>query len=201
MAEIKSISIKHNEIMDFLIANPRIRLGDVAIHFGITQAWLSQVIHSEIFQDQLKVKQDIGFHHTVLPIKEKLTTIAHQALDKITEELEKAQDLRDVKDVAADTLDRLGFGSKPIQAPGTQYNQYNQTIVLKTELEEARALLGKAQKDVPQALEVFKDGQRSAIALPAASATGMGSAIEGSVIRQPPGIPTPYTQAETGSKA
>jgi len=44
--QIKTISPKHDAIMDALIANPAQKLGTLAGIFGVSQAWLSVIIHS-----------------------------------------------------------------------------------------------------------------------------------------------------------
>jgi hypothetical protein len=172
MPEIKNLSIRHEAIMDFLMANPQTKLGDVATHFGVTGPWLSCIIHSDIFQSRLKEKTDIAFHHTVLPVREKMNLVAHLALDKLAELLPKETEMRVVNAVAENTLSRLGFGT---QGPAMQVNntQITQVNVLRSELEEARALLGKAERP---ALEVLIDGERSGVALPLRSETSVGSA-------------------------
>lgn len=143
MAEIKSLSVRHNEIMDYLMANPTTRLGDVARHFGVTQPWLSQIIHSDIFQASLREKQDVAFHHTVLSVREKIEHVAHMALDRLAETLPLESDTRTLNTVAENVLDRLGFGTKQISPSTTQNTTIN---VLSVELQEARALLGKAER-------------------------------------------------------
>jgi hypothetical protein len=175
MPEIKNISIKHDAIMDFLMANPAMKLGDVATHFQVTQPWLSCIIHSDIFQARLKEKSDVAFHSTVLPLREKMIGVAHMALDKLADVLPKETETKVIASTAEGLLDRLGFGSKqsPMQ-PGTNVNL--QVNVLRSELDEARALLGKAQKPM---LEVTIDGERSGIALPLRSEASVGSSNSG----------------------
>lgn len=152
---IKRVSIRHEAIMDYLMCNPGMPLGNVAMHFGITQAWLSQIIHSDVFQEMLRKKQDIGFHHTVLPIKEKMLVVAHQALDRLVEELPLEKSASNLSSIAGDVLERLGYTSK---APAVQINnQQNNTVtVLQEEIAAARALYGRAAEPLP-ALEVSTD--------------------------------------------
>jgi hypothetical protein len=157
--EIQKLSVRHEAILDFLIANPTVSLGDVATKFGVTQPWLSCIIHSDAFQTKLREKQDVMFHHTVLPLREKMTVVAHMALDKVAQLMPLETELKTVQSVADSVLDRLGFGAK---APAVQINntQNVQVNTLASELEEARKLIGKAPK--PQ-LQVVIDGS---IALP-----------------------------------
>lgn len=173
MPEIQKVSVKHEAIMDFLMSNPCIALKEVADRFGVTQPWLSCIIHSDAFQTKLREKQDVMFHHTVLPLREKMTVVAHMALDKVVQQLPLETDLKTIQNTADSVLDRLGFGAK---APAVQINntQNVQVNTLREELENARALIGKAPR--PQ-LQVVIDGS---IALPIseASETSMGEDSE-----------------------
>lgn len=155
---IQKLSHKHEEIMNFMLANPTAKLADVAKHVGMTQPWLSCIIHSEAFQASLAIRQDAIFNGTVLPIKQKMTAIAHQALDQISDRMPMMED-KVVASIADSTLDRLGFGSKapPPGAPG-QPGSVSININLRQELEEARRLIGARPATRP-ALEVMVDGE------------------------------------------
>lgn len=185
VGEIKAVSHTHAAIMDYMLANPTVHLGDVAKNFGYTQAWLSQIIHSDAFQAMLKEKQNVAFHHTVLPIREKMTELAHMALDKTLQLLPQEVDVRTAQDIAEGMLDRLGFGAKPIGGTGgvnLTVNQQNNMIVPNTnaaEIAAARELLAARSAT---ALGVQVDGVSIPLALPRASSSQMGEAIlEGSV--------------------
>lgn len=158
---VQKVSVKHTEIMNFMLANPIIKLADVARHFGITQPWLSCIIHSEAFQAELATKQDQIFSGTVLPIKEKMMGIAHQALDQIADRMPLMKD-ETVANVADSVLDRLGFGSKaPVGGPVVPGTVVQVNVNLRQELEEARKLIGarSAVSPVLPALEVMVDGE------------------------------------------
>ena len=174
MAEMQRVSVKHEAIMEHLMTHPCVPLGAVAQHFGITQPWLSQVIHSDAFQEMLRDKQTIAFHHTVLPIREKMLNVAHQALDKLAETLPLETESRNLSAIAGDVLDRLGFGSK---APSVQINQQNIHVTnLRDEIAAAQALLGQAGA-APPVLQVATNGSRTVLALPAVSVSGLGPAF------------------------
>lgn len=198
MPEIKQVSIKHNEIMDYLMANPTIKLSDVASHFGMTQAWLSTVIHSDVFQTLLKSKQDIAFHHTILPLREKIERVAHQALDRVLETLPFETEVSQVAKVAQNALESLGFGAKPIGPGGNTYN-FNGPVqvngALRAELEEARALIGrKAVNSLPPP-EVIIDGERAPIGIQSKDLARMGEAFGET------SIPARATKADEAAKA
>jgi hypothetical protein len=189
MPEIQRLSVRHDAIMDFLMANPCIKLGDVAAHFSLTQAWLSQVIHSDAFQTRLREKQHIAFHHTVLPLREKMQNIAHMALDKLAEDLPRESDMKTVLATADSVLDKLGFGSKNATTAPAQHLHLH---VLKEEVEEARALL---YKSTPQTnlIPVLINGRETPFALPPESFTEVGEAADESAL--------PPIEAELGSSS
>jgi hypothetical protein len=179
MAELKSLSHTHQAIMDYLMANPTVALGDVAKEFGYTQPWLSQIIHSDAFQVMLKEKQGMAFHHTVMTLKEKIHVVAHQTMDKMAELVKDTQDLRTVKDVAEGMLDRLGYGAKPVAAPGgmnltiNQQNNVHMTNSNAAEIAAARAILQARTS----ALGVQVDGVSVPLALPRTSASPVGEVV------------------------
>lgn len=179
----KQLSIRHMEIMDYLMANPRVKLGDVAKHFGVTPGWLSQIIHSDAFQKMLVEKQGIAFHETVLSIREKMELAAHQTLDRLLEVIPQEQEASTLGNVAEGLLDRLGFGSKA-GAPNTVIN--NNVTVLANELKEAQAhIRGRGAT-----LEIGLGGKPVALSGEGSPAVGEADYI--------PALPSPGTE---GSKA
>lgn len=184
MAEIQRMSHKHVDILNYLIANPLVRLGDVARHFEMTQGWLSQVIHSDAFQRMMSEKQDAVFHTSVLPLKEKMTAIAHKALDKLDDKMEIETDTAEIRQVAETVLDRIGFNTKT--AP-VVHNTLNQFISVERErLAKARSLIGTRQ---PVLLE-----HSNALQAPAPHL--VGGSQEPSPIPSPPSA---HSRAEEGS--
>lgn len=109
---VLSLSNRHQAILEYLMAHPTEKLGVVAQRFGVSQSWLSCVIHSDAFQAQLRARQDVTFHATVLPIREKITHIAHRALDRLDERLElNEMSDTEVRKTADDMLAAIGFGA------------------------------------------------------------------------------------------
>lgn len=163
---VQKISVKHTEIMNFMLMNPTQKLADVAKHFGYTQPWLSCIIHSEAFQAQLSIQQEAIFNGTVLPIKEKMLAMAHQGLDQLSDRMPMMKE-ETVAKVTDSVLDRLGFGSKMNpSAPPAPGGQVNLTINLRQELEDARKLIGSRSAVQPlPALEVVVDGHVAPIGL------------------------------------
>lgn len=144
-AQIQKLSVKHEAIMDYLLANPTTSLGDLAAYFGITQTWLSVIIHSPAFQDRLAEKKDTLFHHSVVAtVRDKLSVIAHKALDRMADQLDFESSHKEIRETADMALERLGIGGKanvpPAGIPGTVNN--NTLIVARSIYAEAQERIG-----------------------------------------------------------
>jgi hypothetical protein len=144
-AQIMRVSVRHDAIMNYLLVNPTVPLGIVAREFGVTQPWLSTIIHSDAFQAQLQAKKNEMFGTHVLPLGEKLLGLAHLAVEKVGQHLEKTDDPDYVVNVATAVLDRIGYSPKaqpaPVSAVNVQQNNYYQ--VDRATLEEARNAIGR----------------------------------------------------------
>lgn len=160
MAQIKSLSVKHDSIIDFLIAHPDMKLGLVAEQFGVSQPWLSTIIHTDIFQAALAEKMDGAFNATILPLREKMLGVAHVGIEKVGEALASVDTTNPgQRDFAVDTTDRilksLGFSPNPQAPPGNTNNiQQNFYSVDRNTLASAR---DKMKAITPLALEEDKD--------------------------------------------
>lgn len=149
--QIQKVSIKHEAIMDYLIANPHHKLGIVAEHFGVSQAWLSVIINSDVFKVKLKEKNEEVFAQTIIPLRERVVGIAHVGVEKLGEALHHASPITDrafIADTTDSILKNLGYTpkSQPAQT-GTPVNQQNNFYVVdKDTLQEARAKLQRQQK-------------------------------------------------------
>lgn len=134
--QIQSMSNKHMQILEYIVANPAVKMKAVAQQFEVSIAWLSVIIRSDCFQQRLaEIHQDI-IGDTLLEIDDRLTGLAHKALDKLDEELDLAKGVEAPQQVAEMALKNLGYGSKaPIQAQ-------NVFMVDPTALRKARQKIG-----------------------------------------------------------
>jgi hypothetical protein len=159
MAEVqlKSVSVKHDAILDFLLTNPAMRLQDVAAHFGVTGPWLSVIVHSDVFQARLREKSGDMFQGTVVPLRERLLGVAHVGVEKLGDALEHASPIGD-KEFIADTTDsilkNLGYSPRSA-APGSSPSVVNNVMVVdQAALAEAREKMRVIQSPRP-ALEAL----------------------------------------------
>lgn len=137
--ELLHLSNTHNSIADWLIANPgKGQQGKCAAVFGISQAWLSTLIHQDAFAAMLKFKQGQTFEKVIIPLHEKMAGVAHRGVEKLGEILDTSDDDRLVKEITKDMLHGLGYGASTA-APGTVINNTQNTLNIdSTALAEAR---------------------------------------------------------------
>ena len=115
MPAIKRVNHRHDAIILWLLSNPDRTLGDCAEYFGYTQAWLSRIIHSDMFQAAYRAKAEELGEATVHTIKDKLTRLAAVTLDKSIERVEHGEVTeRFLGETMKTTLAAMGYGA---QAP------------------------------------------------------------------------------------
>lgn len=190
MPAIQKVSVKHEAILNFLLENPTCSLGQTAAHFGISQPWLSCIIHSDVFQAKLRERQETVFHHTVVAtIKDKAAVVAHAALDKLADQLEMGliQDPKQLTETADKILGRLGYGGSNGAQPGVTLIQNNNTVhVSRALLEETRERIGRTRQQVLDVTETDNGDLDTAPALPDASSQDAESAGRLSLSRSIP---------------
>jgi hypothetical protein len=139
MPELKNISVRHDQIMDWLIANPALPLSACAAFFGLTQPWLSSIIHSDLFQAELSRKKEQVFGEVALTVKDRLTALAHDSLKRLHEKVVVEDSTGLLIDASDMALKALGFGAPKVQTAGGSINIGTLNVVNKDILAEARA--------------------------------------------------------------
>ena len=121
--DLQKLSHRHDAIAEWLVCNPDKTQRDCAAFFKYTEPWMSQLIHSDMFQ-ALYVKlceerQVLAVHS----VSAKMSAAAALALDRTIERLEAGAQPTDrfLTDTTNGLLDKLGYG-KP-EAP-TQTHQH-----------------------------------------------------------------------------
>lgn len=112
--QIQSMSPKHMAIADWLLANPEQKRGDLAKQMGVSESWLSIVIHSDVFREYFTSRRDK--HEEEL--RKQIVGAQLQVTLKALATLDKVLDMDNVDgrlalDVAERTAARLGFEPKP----------------------------------------------------------------------------------------
>jgi hypothetical protein len=157
MAELKNLSVRHDQIMDWLIANPALPLSACAAAFGLTQPWLSCIIHSDLFQAELTKRKDFVFGEVALTVKDRITALAHDSLQRLQNRISVCDDVDQLNDTAELAIKALGFGA-PRPAQGASVHIGSVNVVSREILAEARARM-----EGPRAIAHLTQGAQSAI--------------------------------------
>ena len=114
--QIQKLNHTHDAIMRWLVLNPGRTQGECAVELGMTQAWLSQVINSDMFQAEYRRRcAEAGVADT-FAMQSRLGVIGAKALAEIEARLDGGEaSERFLTDTAKMTLESLGYGS-PAQA-------------------------------------------------------------------------------------
>lgn len=124
---IKKLSSRHHAILDCKLKHPEWTQRQIAAALNYTEAWVSIVVNSNSFQAMYREKYGEQFDQVVVPVRDRVTGVAVQALERVGEAL---QDGTHTPKFALDTsnvmLKALGFvGSGAVQGENVQINHYH----------------------------------------------------------------------------
>jgi len=155
--DLKNISNKHMAIIEHMCANPMEKLGDVARAFGVGRAWLSRLIHSDLFQAKLAERQDECFIECAMPLRSKIHNLAHETIDKLTEKVEAGANVSELQTIAELALDATGYGAK-------KKEETSPTVVVNIDSESLASARNKIGRtfDGESVTEVSASGERGA---------------------------------------
>lgn len=149
-AQIKKVNHWQERLLDALIAEPEVSLGELAKRFGVTQAWLSTVKNSDAFVDEFRRRSSAHSEALLGGLQAKTRAVAEMAVDELARRLEhEAQVLPFpiVLETAETMLKRSGFGeSKSAPTPNLQVNV---GVVTQSELAEARSAMRELKPTIP----------------------------------------------------
>ncbi len=86
---IDKISYTHEDMIDFIIANPQVSQGKLAARYGYTQAWICQVMQSDAWQS-LAAKRRSELVDPVLlhTLNERFQALTVRSLERLMEKLD-----------------------------------------------------------------------------------------------------------------
>lgn len=156
--QIKRLTPRHDTILAFVMANPTVKRGEVARLFGVTEAWLSTIIHSDIFQARLSERTDQVFSETLVPLCEKVTALAHKSIDHLLDKVDTMQVDGQFK-TAEMALKMAGYGTQQSRNPTAPLVQQNNFYAATPELlKAARDRLGAEQPSVLPPAQLVIEG-------------------------------------------
>lgn len=127
-AQLRRLGHRHLAIMDFMLANPVVQMSAVAIHFKVSQCWLSTVRNSDLFIARLNERRRFMEEDQAFRIGTKMAILAEKGIDTMTEIMDDEEQTATIKlDATKTALEALGFlGKNSIsaqpQAPAIQVN-------------------------------------------------------------------------------
>lgn len=165
---IAKVAPRHEQIVNWFIANPHRTNADCAAFFGITQAWLSTIKRSDAYQARMRACLDEMAEETRaeylaqldLGTLGKLQVAADLAVEKLTEKIEIADDPEFLLNCTDKLLHRMGFAPKSTPAVAGPQSVTNNTLnvnVSAGDLAEARLLLSGGQVATPREIPVLAD--------------------------------------------
>lgn len=91
--KIVKFSRRHQELMMYMLLHPKKTQGEIARDLGYTQAWVSTVVNSDMFQKKYAESRDVYEGTVFISLQEKTTAAAQMALDRLMTNLEDSHDL------------------------------------------------------------------------------------------------------------
>lgn len=122
---IKEVRYRHESIVDLMIENPQMKQRELAARIGVTESWLSTIVHSDAFKEYYAARREEHIcaitEYTVerddRSLIDQTNEVAKLALQRIEDKLSAPTaaniELNALTNTAAKTLNALGFGSAP----------------------------------------------------------------------------------------
>ena len=153
--QIKSVRPWHETLLEFIIANPRASGPETAMHFGVSESWISIVKNSDAFQELWASRRGEHFSRVSASLVDKVSALADVTIDALTDQVEREKatgtaSIQSLTEVGNMALKSLGFGAKA--SPQVQVNAYsNSTNVFidKETLARAREARARMQEMLP----------------------------------------------------
>lgn len=151
--QIKKCSLRHEAILEYLIANPTASMGEVAAAFEVSQPWLSVIVNSDAFLALREERKDELFGTAIVqPLSAKLAALANDAVDRLHSKLRTENDVGTLTTTADKVLSRLGFNAPKPAGGSNTYNYVTQNNVSLAGpspgvVENAKKMIGRLQAD------------------------------------------------------
>jgi hypothetical protein len=146
----KELKPWHENLIDWLIANPSMNRRQCADAFEITYTWLSVIMNSDLFKERLAIRQEEHAKLISRTVIDQAQAVAEQSLDALSDRLEtehKTLPIGEIREVAALALRTLGLGT-PAAMPQNviNANSVNVLSVDSAALANARARMRESQE-------------------------------------------------------
>lgn len=115
-AAIQRVHWHHDLMIKVMLTNPQWSQGDLAKHFGYTQAWISRIINSDAFRARYaELKADLIDPTVIMTLDENIRVLANRSAQVLLEKLESTHS----PEIAMKALElgakALGYGARQPQ--------------------------------------------------------------------------------------
>lgn len=108
--QLAALRPRHLAIMDFMLAHVTLPYGQIAARFGVTPAWLSTVVNSDLFQAKLNERRSLMENRQRELMGEKLLTIADKSLNALNDALDDEEvGVKTKLEISKTALAALGY--------------------------------------------------------------------------------------------
>lgn len=118
------LKYSHEALADYMITNPQVKHGELAIIFERTPAWISTIINSKSFQMLLQQRRDTLVDPVIrATLEERINTLASLSTEVLLHKLSKHPEVVEAQlalQVFEKSSKALGYGLRPEQ--NTQVN-------------------------------------------------------------------------------
>lgn len=137
------MQVLYEQIADWMVANPGVKLSVAAGVFNRSDAWLSKITNSPVFRAILAERQK----HISKTIEDKLANVTLLGLNRLEAALADTSvpiPMSEVRETTDMVLNRLGYGKPGAAAATTTNNIQNNTLVVcSSDLATARQTMAK----------------------------------------------------------
>ena len=119
---LQQVGYSHDKMIDLIIANPRVKQGALAAHFGYTEGWVSRVMSSDSFKLRMAQRRvELVDPLITASLEERFAALALRGTEVMQAKLDQPDTLVDFKDAAkaveigARGLAVGGFGAAKVE--------------------------------------------------------------------------------------
>lgn len=142
---IKKVSYTHAACIDIILAHPAINQRQLALHFGYTEGWISQILASDAFQAALADrKNEIVDPMLRGQVEESIKGLVLQSMMKLREKLEASPSDDLALEVFKNSTRALGYGARLEVRGNINHNHSHSLVGVISSLPPASRVLDQA---------------------------------------------------------
>ena len=110
---VAKVNYTHERMADIILANPAVTQNELALHFGYTAGWISQVIASDSFQVFVAERKDKILDPLLRgAVEESMKGLVNQSIARLREKLDANPSDQLALEVLKNSTRALGYGAR-----------------------------------------------------------------------------------------